>query len=120
MSNLAQGVVEATLKSGAKVKMVFDMNTWADAEEETGLTVHQLVEGLQNKTLSAKHQRALFWCAVKEHQPDLTLREAGAMFIELAEALEKAMKASMPEPEEAGADATQDPPKAEHGIGASS
>ena len=127
MSNAIKGVIEAHVSDGRTLKLVFDMNTWADAEEETGRSLQELMSGIQTNSLSAKHQRALFWCALKEHQPEITLRDAGSVFVELAEAMAKALEAALPaaaaEPTgdggEAGGDAAADPPM-KAGTGTSS
>lgn len=119
MANAVKGAIEAKVSDGRTLTMVFDMNTWADAEDETGLKLDALLDGLKSNSLSAKQQRALFWCALKEHHPEIDLREAGRLFVELAEAMSKAMESSMPV-EEAGDEAEADPPLRVVGTGTNS
>jgi len=111
MSNVVTGLIEVEVSDGRTIKLLFDFNTFVDAEEATGLDVNELVEGLKNRTLSARRQRAFFWCALREHQPEMTEREAGRLLVELADGLQKAMEAALPEAEEAGEEAGAHPPR---------
>lgn len=127
MTNKVQGVIEAHISEGRTIKLVFDFNTWADAEAETGLKLKQIVEGLKAGSLSAVEQRALFWCAMREHQPEMTLRDAGRVLAECAEAMAEAVGASMPpdddelvDEEEAGEDREAGPQLSASGAGTNS
>lgn len=116
MSNPVAGLIEAKTSDGRVIKLLFDFNTFIDAEEATGLDSEELMKRLaadpKDKAapkLSLKQQRAFFWCAMREHQPEIDEREAGRLLVELAGDLEKAMKSALPKPEEAGGEADGNP-----------
>lgn len=122
MSNQVQGVIDAKLADGRTIKLLFDFNTWVEAEELTGLDMKVLIDQLRTGSISAKNMRSLFWCAMKEHQPEITEREAGSILTEAASAMRDALGASMPQAdeEEAGEDREAGPPLSATGTGPSS
>lgn len=122
MSNQVQGVIDAKLADGRTIKLLFDFNTWVEAEELTGLDMKVLIDQLRTGSISAKNMRSLFWCAMKEHQPEITEREAGSILTEAASAMRDALGASMPQAdeEEAGEDRESGPPLSATGTGTSS
>lgn len=61
---------------GKEYHLTFDMNTFADLEEEYGST-QNFIEEL--KKISVKAFRKMFWFSLRDEYPDMTEREAGKL-----------------------------------------
>jgi hypothetical protein len=92
---------EATFEAdGQTWRMRFDFNAMADFEEETGQNALAVLQAMEAGKVSAIHIRALFYAALREHHPDITLRQAGRLVASGMEAFETAISSSMPTPQE--------------------
>jgi hypothetical protein len=86
-------------------RLCFDFNAFASYEEVTGKSV--LRDGLQDDLRSITGIRALLWAALLHEDPELTLRDVGAMLHlgnaqVLSERLSAALEAAMPDAEPEG------------------
>lgn len=110
--NPMKGESEVTLDDGRTLKFAFDANAWIDIEEmsreELGeqLTMRQILERLSPKQdeeepePDLKFQRLIIWAGLRKHQPNITIREAGAVLVEAAQAMADALTGSMPQGED--------------------
>lgn len=96
--------------NGQTYRLVGDMNALADFEQAfDGLNAMKLLEG-DLADLSVRHARGLFWAMLLEHQPNITIREAGRLFQFGMSAMQDAIKAAFPEIEsENGSDVAEKP-----------
>lgn len=110
MANPLRG--EAALEvDGQQLTLVIDINALCEAEEALGLDVDLMLAKYAAGT-SVRMVRALVWAGLQARHP-CTLDEAGGIvsragFLPAKAALEKALKAAMPAPED---DRTQNPRK---------
>lgn len=117
----AETVVE--LDDGRTVTMVFDVNAWIDIGDQLGMEVPEIIKVLQDeeKPPSLKMQRVIIWGALRKHHPEMSLRDAGEILAEAAEAMSKALAGGMPQQGEGmPADGEAGPPKAKRGAGTGS
>lgn len=110
--NPMKGESEVTLSDGRTLKFAFDANAWIDIEEmsreELGarLTMKQILDRLSPKEgedepePDLKFQRLIIWAGLRKHQPEITIREAGAMLVEAAQAMADAVNGGMPQGED--------------------
>lgn len=99
--------------------LLFDFNTFADAEMPLGVSLIRHPEMLDKILTSFAGIRALMWAGLLEEDPDLTIRDvgrlihvrlaAGGTLQDLARAVEQAVKASWPQAAAAEAEAETDP-----------
>jgi pyruvate/2-oxoglutarate dehydrogenase complex dihydrolipoamide acyltransferase (E2) component len=75
--NARKGSATVELNDGKKHKLVYDYNVLADIEEETGIPAEELGVAMEQKKLSLV--RLLVWGGLLHEQPDLTVRQAGAL-----------------------------------------
>ncbi|BBD01838.1 hypothetical protein [Sphingobium sp. YG1] len=99
MANPLRG--EAAFKAGgASFTLVFDINTFCELEEETGLGVAELVEKIQEQP-SFTLLRSIFCAGLQAHHPKTSIKEAGEIMSDagldvMKDALARALKAAMP------------------------
>jgi hypothetical protein len=105
MGNPLRG--EATFTAGSEQKtLVFDINVFCELEADTGLGVNELVAQVQGNP-SFTLLRSIFCAALQVKHPGTTKAEAGAIMSdagmdELNSALERALRAALPEAKEGG------------------
>lgn len=98
MANKTKGEVSLS-HQGASYTLAFDFNALAEFEDVAG--VENALAVLQNpKGMGVRHTRALFWCGLKAHHPDLTLIEAGEILTANADKLGEALLAAFPQGDE--------------------
>lgn len=99
MANPLRG--EAAFKAGAATfTLVFDINTFCELEDETGLGVTELIERIQDKP-SFKLLRSIFCAGLQTHHPKTSAAEAGEIMSDagmdgVKDALSRALQAAMP------------------------
>lgn len=115
--------VERTFKyAGDEYTLVFDWETFAAFEEETGLSMIDVVAADGGSRKITRLARLMLY-GLKRYHPDLTLNHAGEMMSDPAvqALLSEGLSASMPQPgdtdagdtdREAGDTPPADPPKA--------
>lgn len=117
-----RGEGEATFQADGKTwRLRFDFNAMADFEAETGKRIFDVLEGMEEgaaKSASASDVRALFWAMLREHHPDVTLRDAGRMVTQGMEALNAAALSALPSPEPESEESDAEKPKAATGRAA--
>lgn len=120
MSNPLKGESSVTLEDGRTLTLAFDVNAWIDIEGELGLETPEIIKALQNKENppGLKFQRIIIWGGLRKYHPEMTLRDAGEVMAEAAEAMAKGLQGGLPqaeeaieEDEEAEAEAVADPPR---------
>lgn len=84
---------------GKTFTAVLDFNTLADFEEETGENALARFAEVEARPLSARETRVLFWAALRECHPELSVRDAGRLLMAGQGALEAAMVSAFPPPE---------------------
>lgn len=95
MANKIKGEV-ALMHGGKSYTLVLDFNALADFEAEAG--VANALVSLQNiAAMSATHTRALFWAGLKQHHPEITLADAGAILSANLDKMGEAMAAAFPD-----------------------
>lgn len=112
MRNAMNGESEVRLADGRVLRVVFDVNTWIDVCDQLGMEMPQVLEALQDEENppGLKTQRVLFWASLQKHHPEMSLRDAGEIMVEAAEAMAKAISGGLPVAEEGSAgDASEDP-----------
>lgn len=96
-----KGEADVSLKDGRKLKLCFDANAWVDVEDALGMKFPEILEALGDKENppSLKMQRAVIWGGLQKHHPEMTVRDAGEILVEAAEAMAKAVGGGLPQPE---------------------
>ena len=95
---------EASFKAGAsEFVLVFDINTFCELGDETGLGMTELIEQVQNKP-SFKLLRSIFCAGLQDRHAGTTIKEAGEIMSDagldtMKNALQRALQAAMPAPE---------------------
>ncbi|KMS54721.1 hypothetical protein [Sphingobium cupriresistens] len=118
---------QASFKAGAsEFTLVFDINTFCELEDETGLGVADLVEQIQDKP-SFKLLRSIFCAGLQAHHPQTSIVEAGEIMSDagldvMKDALARALKAAMPAPSDdtASAEGKVKPARKRGGTGSNS
>lgn len=104
--NRLRGEVPLKLSDGRELMLVLDMEALIEAESAYGKPLPQLMVDMVNGFAGAG--RAMLWGAFRARHPDVTLRQAGEMFVTDSDAinasLEQATLASFPEPDEQAGD----------------
>lgn len=72
MANPHRGEVEIEIE-GKAYRLVFSTNAICEAEEVTNKSVLVLISTMDRVSTI----RAMFWAAIKEHQPGVSLKDAG-------------------------------------------
>lgn len=108
MGNQTRGIFDIKFE-GQKLKLQYTANGMAEVEDASGMGFMKFLEGCEKAAASGDLRvgdvRLLFWGGLLEHQPKMTVIEAGRVITELggvAPAMEKlgeAIQASMPEAE---------------------
>lgn len=80
---------------GKSYSVVVDFNALADFETETKANALVRFAELETNPFSAAETRALFWAALRDGQPDITIREAGRLLVSGQAALKAAMCSAM-------------------------
>lgn len=120
MVDSTKGEVAVKLSDGREVTLAFDVNAFIDIAEHLGMEVPEVVAKLRDKKNppGLKFQRAVMWGGLQKHHPELTIRDAGEIMVEAAEAMAKSIGAAMPEGErEADDEVETDPPMPRRGAG---
>lgn len=92
---------EASFKAGAsEFVLVFDINTFCELEDETGLGMTELIEQVQSKP-SFKLLRSIFCAGLQDRHSGTTIKEAGEIMSDagldvMKSALQRALQAAMP------------------------
>jgi hypothetical protein len=116
---------QASFKAGAsEFTLVFDINTFCELEDETGLAVAELVDQIQDKP-SFKLLRSIFCAGLQAHHPQTAIKEAGEIMSDagldvMKDALARALKAAMPAPSGDKAGAEGKAPRKRAGTGSPS
>lgn len=98
-----RGDGEATFEAeGRTWRLRFDFNAMADFEAEAGKGAFDVLEAMQTGKAKATEIRLLFWATLREHHPEITIREAGRMIFAGMEAFHAAAASAMPAPEPGG------------------
>lgn len=92
---------------GRTYRLVGDMNALADFEASFNVNVMTLMEG-NMADLSVTHLRGLFWAMLLEHQPQITLRDAGKLLKYGMTSLEAAIRMAFPDAPTGAADSGAD------------
>ena len=99
------GVVKPIIfnMDGKDRPFLLDFNAWADLEDELGMDFFEIIGKFQEGKPSIKLMRAILWAGFKQCDPDITVRDVGAMLSvsnlqEAADAITKAVEQHMPEP----------------------
>jgi len=96
---------EAAFKAGNEEKtLVFDVNTFCEIEEDTGLGVNALIQEIQGNP-SFRTLRSVFCAGLQEKHPGTTKKAAGTIMSDaglevMTDALRRALQAAMPEAKE--------------------
>ncbi|WP_444452572.1 hypothetical protein ACTTAI_16350 [Rhodobacter capsulatus] len=91
-----RGEGRSTFVVGEKLySVVVDFNTLADFEAEAKCNAMQRFTELDTKPLSAGETRALFWAALRDGHPDISIRDAGSLLVSGQDALKTAMQSAM-------------------------
>ncbi|MDP3493971.1 MAG: hypothetical protein Q8R82_12725 [Hyphomonadaceae bacterium] len=123
MANSYKG--ELALQRGASdLILLFDINAMCEIEEQLGLKPDAVVASF-NGNMSLTVLRKLLWGALREHHPEIDLKECGRIIQELtwpvvAEKLGEAIRLSFPEHDPKATPASPQPPRktrAAAGIG---
>jgi hypothetical protein len=119
---------EATIEldDGRRLTFAYDVNAWIDIGEELGklqggvdVELPEILKALSDKENppSLKFQRVIVWGGLRKHHPEMTVRDAGAIMVEAAPAMERAMAGGLPQEEEGSADeAAEGPPMGSPGA----
>lgn len=99
MVNKIKGEV-ALSYGGVAYSLALDFNTLAEFEDAIGEKAMPILQDPAG--MSIKQMRALFWCGLKQHHPEITLEEAGRILSANFDKLGEALSASFPD-EDAGA-----------------
>lgn len=101
MANAAKGE-HAVEIDGRVWVLVYDANAFCEIEDALGVPIAQLDARLADGRV--KDLRAVLWAGLLARQPDITLREAGALLAPKAmgEAIMAAIRKAMPEEEPSG------------------
>lgn len=101
MSNPLKGEATVDLEDGRKLVLAFDVNAWIDIEEEVGMKTPEIIKALQDKDNppGLAFQRAIIWGGLRKHHPEMSIRDAGEIMVEAAEAMAKALNGGMPQEE---------------------
>jgi hypothetical protein len=87
--------------AGKTYVLRLDINAMCDFEDVTGKEAMTVLEQLEKGKANTKDLRAMFWCCLKGHQPDVTIEEAGALQSQNLDALTAVLQAAMPTDDEA-------------------
>ena len=83
---------------GKEYTFLLDMNALCELESITGSNAISLFERTDTGTASLSDLRALIFCGLKRHHPDITLEEAGDIMGEDTESVLNALTNSFPQP----------------------
>ena len=83
--------------NGKAYTFILDMNALCDLEDITGKNAITILGEADNDVVSMKDLRALIFCALKRHHPDITLEEAGDIVGSDFEGAVEALTASFPD-----------------------
>lgn len=123
-ANPLKGQSTVPLSDGRVLTLTFDFDALSAAEEASGLKVPEIFAELALESPSLRVQRALIYGALVGNHPEITLKQAGQLLLDEAEAFEaafaRAMAGSIGPVEGGGAEADDDPRSRGAGIGASS
>jgi len=104
MGNPQRGHVD--LRAGDEsYRLCFSINAICELEEETGKTINQISESLNDpQTMRMSLARAVFWGATRDAHPELTVTDAGAVIDEVGfhgamEAIGQAFMLAFPQTE---------------------
>lgn len=95
MANMIKG--EVTLKNG--MTLVLSFNALCELEMATGEPATATLARVEGGTARFVDLRNIFFASLKQHQPDITLVEAGDIAGEYLEALLDLFRASFPNAE---------------------
>lgn len=114
MGNPVRGIVDVDA-GGKAVRLQFTANAICDFEDREKTGFVEFLAKLDAEGASGKvrlsDMRKLIWAGMIEHQPEATLRDAGAIIdalggpMKATDVLRSAIAAALPESEDAGASA---------------
>lgn len=89
MANPHRGEV-AFSAGGKDYKLSFSANALCELEDALDLSIHQIAERLGGLNIRIKYVRAALWAGLTDHQPGITIKEAGTILgeINVARAIE--------------------------------
>jgi hypothetical protein len=92
MTNELRGEAEFSV-NGKTYKIKIGTNAICEAEQKLGQPWGQIFKRFIGDDLSFEASRTVVWCALREYQPDITLKEAGDLhdYQETGEALGRAI-----------------------------
>lgn len=89
---------EATTKVGDKsYTLRMDFNAMCEFEDATGRDAMGAFADMESGNASVKDIRAIVWAALREHHPEATLTDAGAILSENTDVLQSLMAAIAPD-----------------------
>lgn len=107
MSNPMKAEAVVDLEDGRQLTFVYDVNAWIDIGEEIGRMMGREADVELPEILKAmndednppglKFQRVLVWGGLRKHHPEMSVHDAGAIMIEAAPAMQRAITAGMPQ-----------------------
>lgn len=84
---------------GKEYTLVLDFNAMCEFEAATGKNAFETIQAFETGAVSASDLRALMWSTLVADQPEITLREAGALLSAAPDAIQKALAAAAPDAE---------------------
>ena len=92
MANFIKGEAPLKLKDGREFTLVFDMEALVEAESAYGKPLNQLMTDAQRGFVGAI--RAMLFGALQTNHPEITPRDALAIFTSDTDAVQKALEAA--------------------------
>lgn len=94
---------------GKQWKLVYNYNALCELEDLLGVGVNQINDLLSDtKKMKLSTVRAVFWAGLREHHPEIDIKQAGEMIgglkVPAIELVAKGLQLASPEPEVKGQD----------------
>lgn len=97
MANKMFGEARLTLADGRELTVRFDFNALLEAEEAADTDTDAMIKAVAKGNPRLKIARAMLYGALRYHHSEITLEDAGDLFMSDSEAVSEAMGAAMQE-----------------------
>lgn len=78
---------------------VLDMNALATLEEITGKGAFEIIKYMELGNITISQLRAFYFACLKRHHPQITIEEAGDVFSDYPDAMDKVLESALPKQE---------------------
>jgi hypothetical protein len=107
MSNKLRSEVSFETEDGQSFTLKYDVNALCELEDVLEMGIPEFAAMFSGRDkIRLKHARAAFWAGLRHHKPDISIKQAGELMMEIGgmtralELVGEALSTAFPEPDE--------------------